>query len=291
MASNATATVADTVSPEVLAQVAAAARQAAIPVASEHGNATAAPSTETLSEWASRLLTEGTAAGAQADIDAAERDIDAATERIREASDRLTGWVRFAQSCYAQGVDGKSWKTLTGATGQDYGRLRSAGDLFDAYVKRGSSFALTIVECKRLADSKGVTKVATIVAEVRKRIDPIGVRGYRAEGKRIPGNAAIVAGSLAPAPAPSQAETPTAPVDAPPVDAPTGDAPPALSTPTAPVAPNGSTNTSEVFVMPAPAEWLRIVESMAAQADRVAVGQRERLAAAAETLHAALLAL
>lgn len=297
MASNATATVAETVSPEVLAQVAAAARQAAIPVPSEHGNAAAAPDDETLAEWATRLLATGSADDAMAAIVAAEHDIDDAQARIAAASDSLLAWMRFAQAARLDGVKGAAWKSMTGATAQEYGRLRAAGDLLDAYAKRGKSFVITPAESKRLADSKGATKVDTMVAEIAKRVDPIDVRSYRAAGKRIPGNAAIVAGSLAPAAPPSTTDTPAAPVVD---DTPDGsnngtpvaqDDAPALGTPAAPVAANGSTDTREVFTMPGVADWVRIVETMGARADEIAASKRGDMMAACEALHAALLAL
>ena len=287
----AAATITD-VTPEVLA----AMRHAAVPTAPAMGAAAPVAESETLPEWAARLLSNGSSIDALAGIDAAERDRDDAVARLAAHSARLGEWFTFALHAHADSVKGSAWVEMTGTTAQEFGRLRGAALLFNAYGKRGASFAITEAEAKRLADSKGVGKCETMAAEIGRKIDPLDVRGFRKAGKPIRGNAAIVAGSLAPAApaAPPVVETPAAPVVPEGSNNGTPVAPedaPSLGTPAAPVAPAGSVDTSEVFVMPAPSEWLRIVEAMAGQADRLASGQRERMMAACETLHAALLAL
>lgn len=281
------ATITD-VTPEVLA----AMRHAAIPVPSANGAAAPDAEPESLQECAARLLKTGTSLDALAAIDAGERDRDDALARIAAASARLGEWFAVAEHAHVDGMKGAEWQAMTGTTPQEYGRLRGAAMLYNAYGKRGATFRITEAEAKRLADSKGIGKCEVIAAEVARKVDPIDVRGFRKAGKAIRGNAAIVAGSLAPvAKVDPEPVAPVAPVvpegsnNGTPVA--TDDAP-SLSTPAAPVAANGTTDTAEVFTMPVVTDWVRVVEGMGANAHVVAKGKRDSLRQAAIALVAAL---
>lgn len=250
---------------------AAQARHDAVPVPSEHGAAPARPENIVTAGLVSRMVEEiGSPGDVRNGIEADHKAIEEAQARIEAGEARLLDWMVVARATLTdESMTAKRFGSLTGNGPQILGRLRYSLTLHDAYGAAG--LPLTPSECLSQLFAKNAADIEPICVEVRAGLDPLDVKGHRARGKRVPGN--YVPGShyveeeAAFTAEVSHDETP---------DIETG---------------NGGDESSEVFTMPPLDDWIRIVESMGAHADKIAAGRRVDMIAAAETLVAALVAL
>lgn len=266
--------IADTVTPESLA-AAAQARHDAVPTASPHGAAPAAPARPGIVTPA--LLTDlcgriGTPSDLSKTVDDALKVIDDARARIVVADSHLLEWFVVARATEAQPeITARVFAGIVGGGAQAQGRLQVAYDLHEVYGRKGMTLTPSEARSQTYAKGKSLEVLRAVVARVAAGDDPLDVRGHNARGERVPGNY-VIDSHLTVA---DTDTTPTVTVDP-------GDG-------TEPDTDTGAPdNGPGVVTTPNASEWCALVETMGANAHLLAAGNRDRMRAALSALSDAL---